>query len=289
MLNITSIPASRVPITDPVTGIPTREWYMYFYNIFSLLGGGGSATSIEDILKAPPNYIPDVLALLQNLEQGPPYEPIPDLDTIYQQAQLSSECCNTSAIAQLAKQVQALALASANQANTAELAKQVQALALSPVQPEVQALAYGSFRRDDTKAIGAINTAEAVQFQVAETQKGVEWKSGTPSRIYVYSPGVYNIQFSAQMTKPSASVHYAYLWPAINGTDVADSGSRVAFQGSNSDLVAAWNWFLTLKSGDYVELKWAADDANITMIKYASTAFSPAIPAVIFTVNKVSL
>jgi hypothetical protein len=36
--NVSQIPASRVPIT--LTEIPSREWYRYFYNVFSLLGSG---------------------------------------------------------------------------------------------------------------------------------------------------------------------------------------------------------------------------------------------------------
>lgn len=37
---LTNIPASRVPITDPNNGTPTREWYRFFFNVFSALGGG---------------------------------------------------------------------------------------------------------------------------------------------------------------------------------------------------------------------------------------------------------
>lgn len=38
--NTTQIPAARVPIWDTVTLYITREWYRFFYNIYTLLGSG---------------------------------------------------------------------------------------------------------------------------------------------------------------------------------------------------------------------------------------------------------
>jgi len=171
----------------------------------------------------------------------------------------------------------------------AVLQNEIQSLAVAPTMPEVQALVYGAFRRTDAATATAINTAQTVTFQYQDVAKGIEWVSGTPTRIYVYSPGVYNFQFSAEMTKSSANLGYAWIWPAINGVDVPNSASRVSFQGSNSDLIAAWNWFLTMSAGDYFELKWAVDDLNTTLVYDATTAFAPAIPSVILTANRVSL
>ena len=39
MTNTTLIPASRVPITDPRTGLISREWYRYLYDQFARLVG----------------------------------------------------------------------------------------------------------------------------------------------------------------------------------------------------------------------------------------------------------
>ncbi len=46
MLNISSIPAPRVPLSDPRTGLIAREWYRWFINVFTLLGSGTTDTSI---------------------------------------------------------------------------------------------------------------------------------------------------------------------------------------------------------------------------------------------------
>lgn len=53
MLNVTNIPAPRVPFTDPTTGLITREWYRYLFNLFLLTGGGSSDTTIQDLQLGP--------------------------------------------------------------------------------------------------------------------------------------------------------------------------------------------------------------------------------------------
>lgn len=74
MLNITNIPAPRVPVVEPDTGLISREWYRFFYNIFLLAGGGTNQTSIEDLQVAPPSQ--DLTTLIAKIAEylGPQYE-----------------------------------------------------------------------------------------------------------------------------------------------------------------------------------------------------------------------
>ena len=59
---LTRIPASRVPITDSENGMVTREWYRYFFNIFTQAGGGqaNSAASSSSGQDLAPLYTPQV-------------------------------------------------------------------------------------------------------------------------------------------------------------------------------------------------------------------------------------
>ena len=44
-MNITQIPAPRVPLINPDTGLMSREWFRFFNALYEQLGGGaGSAT-----------------------------------------------------------------------------------------------------------------------------------------------------------------------------------------------------------------------------------------------------
>lgn len=43
--DLTRIPAARVPITDDRTGIMSRDWYRFFFNLFTLTGSGEQTDS----------------------------------------------------------------------------------------------------------------------------------------------------------------------------------------------------------------------------------------------------
>lgn len=49
ILDITNIPAPRVPITDERTGLISREWYRFLLNLFNLSGGGVSSLTIAQV------------------------------------------------------------------------------------------------------------------------------------------------------------------------------------------------------------------------------------------------
>jgi hypothetical protein len=64
-LNITKIPAPRVPLIDERTGQISREWYRFFLNLFDLTGAGSNPVSIDEILIGPPTLtIDEVTAII---------------------------------------------------------------------------------------------------------------------------------------------------------------------------------------------------------------------------------
>jgi hypothetical protein len=44
-MNSTQIPAPRVPVVDPATGLMSREWFRFINNVYEQLGGGTGAAS----------------------------------------------------------------------------------------------------------------------------------------------------------------------------------------------------------------------------------------------------
>jgi hypothetical protein len=66
--NITNIPAPRVPIIDERTGLISREWYRFFFNLFNLTGGGSNATSLQDLQVGPPGGLDEQTAINQRLD-----------------------------------------------------------------------------------------------------------------------------------------------------------------------------------------------------------------------------
>jgi hypothetical protein len=53
--NLTTIPAPRVPLIDPTTGLISNEWYRFFFNLYTLTGAGGNAITLLDLQLNPPS------------------------------------------------------------------------------------------------------------------------------------------------------------------------------------------------------------------------------------------
>ena len=80
MADITSIPASRVPVLEPGTNIMSREWYRFLFNQFGQTGGGTTGLALSDLELAPlgeanaGGLVDDVQGLLS---LPPSYRPVP--------------------------------------------------------------------------------------------------------------------------------------------------------------------------------------------------------------------
>jgi len=149
---------------------------------------------------------------------------------------------------------------------------------------------YGSFYDTTTQTAPTNSTGYAFKLNTTSESYGVSIEnngSGNPTRIKVLNSGVYNIQFSAQLDKSAGSTAHIEIWLRKNGTDVPDSATIVAIQGTNAETVPAWNFMLTLNANDYVELMWRTDDTNLLILYEPATSIRPLIPSLIVTVQQV--
>jgi hypothetical protein len=151
----------------------------------------------------------------------------------------------------------------------------------------VPILHYGAFSDTTTQEAASINTAYAMTFNTTDASNGVSVGSPT-SRLVVTEQGVYNIQFSAQLDKKSGATGVIHIWLRKNGSNVANTASKVAIQGTAAETVAAWNFVIQLEPTNYVELMWATDDTEVILHAASATSVWPAIPSVICTVTQVN-
>ena len=109
---------------------------------------------------------------------------------------------------------------------------------------------------------------------------GVSIVSG--SQITIANPGVYNIQFSAQMVKNSGNTAtHAHIWLSQNGLDVPISASQLGFPSNSVYVVAAWNFFFkTTVANEYVQLKWEINSNVNNAISITSAIASGTVPAI---------
>jgi hypothetical protein len=275
-LNVTTIPAPRTPLTDPATGLLSREWYRFFLNLFNLTGAGTNPTSLDELQIGPPFATVDEITNSTDVKiQG--FATSPSQDALLAQ------------IAELQKQVQAAELSSqgavmALQAQLANLATDVQGLAVSPpVTPQLKRARYGSFYDTTTQLGTTINTAKAITFNTTDLSNGVYIGSPT-SRIYVDTPGIYNYDMSFQLDKTSGGTGEFYIWFRLNGTNVANSASYIQIQGNDAEIFSSLNYFFDLNAGDYVEIMFSVSDLSVEVAAFPAVAPVPAIPSIILTV-----
>ena len=112
---------------------------------------------------------------------------------------------------------------------------------------------------------------------------------GRPTRITTTATGVYNLQFSAQLHKTSGGgATQIYIWFRRDGVDLVDSATTLTLANNGDLLVAAWNYFIDLTTGQYVEIMWRASAANIEIQRNTTIPSVPGIPSVIATISRIS-
>lgn len=175
----------------------------------------------------------------------------------------------------------------ATEAELAVTQSRVEALELAPRSPEPTPVNYGSFFDTTTQTATAINTATAITYDNTAYNYGIYIDPANTSHVKVSKPAIYNIQFSMQLDKTSGGVGNFWIWAAINGTAVPNTGCQVRVQGNNAEIFSAANFFLPLSNGDYFELYFSVDDLSVELTAFPATPPVPAIPSIILTVMQV--
>ena len=153
---------------------------------------------------------------------------------------------------------------------------------------------YGVFSDTVSMTPAAIYTPYQITFNTTDFSRG--FSRGTPtSRIVASQAGLYNFQFSAQLTSSSSSAKKIWIWPRINGVDVPNSNSEVSVSANGQAAVVAWNWVLSINVNDYFEIVYAVDDITLTIVAapaqtgaVGTASFArPSVPSIILTVTQV--
>ena len=148
---------------------------------------------------------------------------------------------------------------------------------------------YGTFYDTNTQTNPVANAVNLMKItSTYNSDIGQFSVSRDTTRITVSETGIYNIQFSAQLDKTGGAASAVYIWLRRNGQNLANSATKVVIDGPNSEMVAAWNWVISMNTGDYVEIAWQSSDTNVILAAAAASGNIPEIPSVIITVTWVS-
>ena len=151
--------------------------------------------------------------------------------------------------------------------------------------PAWQHMSYGAFSSHLTQSAAVANTDYVVTFTDTDVSNDVVIVNNT--QITCTHPGVYNIQFSAQLDKTGgAGAGLIWIWARVNGVDVPWSAGQIRLANTSSESVPSWNWVLAIPEGGYFELIWATDDTTCVIRAQGASGVIPAIPSVILTVTQ---
>lgn len=158
---------------------------------------------------------------------------------------------------------------------------------------------YGAVQRNTDFNWTTANTAQLITCTTEDYLNGVTLD--TSDGMHVTQAGIYNYQFSIQFANTDSQAHTAYIWLKINSVNVVGTGSKfdVPSKHGSSDgyLIGACNFYISLESGDHVELWGAASQVEngttdgIYLEAYAaqSSPFAmPSVPSVVATLSFVS-
>lgn len=153
--------------------------------------------------------------------------------------------------------------------------------ALAPPPVPAKRKRYGAFHSEINQTPAALGANGPMAFEVTDITRGV-----INNTLYfsVDTEGVYNIQFSAQLTASASSD--VMIWLVINGTNVPWSNSLVNIQNSNDAKIAAWNWLVKLHVTDQVQIYWRSTTHLATLATFPAADGYPAVPSVILTVTE---
>ena len=147
---------------------------------------------------------------------------------------------------------------------------------------------YGSFF-DTTTQTTLGGTEEIMSFNNIDLSatSGITLVGGT--QITATVNGVYNLQFSAQIVKiQGGTKQNIYIHFKKNGLDIPDSATALTLANNNDFFVAAWNLFVQLNAGEYVEIAWYSTSPNLELRYEPAPAVGvPNIPSVIATIQQV--
>lgn len=143
----------------------------------------------------------------------------------------------------------------------------------------------GLFFNTADQTYAATNTAYPVVFNTTYLNNAVALQALSTSRVAVTVGGIYNFQYSGQLSSTNSSAKTVWLWIRRNGTNIGYSTHVYSISGSGTQQEINWNFNIDLAAGEYLELVTATDDTNVQLDASTASSPHPGIPSSVLSVN----
>lgn len=149
---------------------------------------------------------------------------------------------------------------------------------------------YGSFYADGNGALAIQNPSGAgvedyFKLDTTVVSNGITLISTT--EIAVTKTAVYNIQFSAQLSKTTGTADELSIWLDINNMGLDNTNTKLTLANNNQFQVAAWNFMVPINAGEPIRIAWSTSGGHIFLAGEPGIGIAGAIPPVIITVQEV--
>jgi hypothetical protein len=155
---------------------------------------------------------------------------------------------------------------------------------------------YGSFYDTGSVAATSATTVYSMSLSTTDISNGVfvSASSGDRTRVKFTNAGVYNLQFSSQFSNTDNTNQDIVIWVRKNGSDIVDSSGVATVPpfkaGSNGQIIAGWNYYLSLSAGDFIQMCWHVEQANVITLETIPAGVGPThprTPSTILTATRV--
>jgi hypothetical protein len=155
---------------------------------------------------------------------------------------------------------------------------------------------YGSFYDTGSVTATSATTIYSMSLSTTDISNGVfvSASGADITRVKFTNAGVYNIQFSSQFSNSDNATQDTVVWLRKNGTDIPDSSGTVGVPpfkaGSNGQVIASWNYYVSLAANDFIQLCWHSEQANVITLETIAAGTSPThprTPSTILTATRV--
>ena len=294
MLDLTQVPAPRVPLIDGNTGLVASEWFRFFNGLYSVVGAN------QNVIQ-PANGGTGLSTIPTNgqllIGNGAGYT----LNTVTPGAGIGVTNTSGAIAIGIAGGVLGTATGGTGQStytngqllignttgNTLSKATLTAGAGVTitngPGSVTIASpKAYGRFAGLSTQTAAAIATAYKVVFDATYLNSGVTMVSTTDATVT--ATGIYNFQYSLQFLKATAGPGEYYFWVRVNGTNVVVSARGVTVTNNGIYAIGVGNIILSLNAGDYFTLMWSVSDVGCQLVAVVGT---PDLPSSTLTVQQV--
>lgn len=132
-------------------------------------------------------------------------------------------------------------------------------------------------------------SAVPMEFSTQAISRGVTLVGVT--KIYVDRSALYEFTLSIKVQNEHSQTHNFELWGRLNNVDIPYSRFIYSVPPKHGttpgSIIPSQNFWLALNAGDYVEIVWATDSADVTIAGSPVEPGKPISPALLLTVKEI--